>query len=522
MSSGGPVGPRDAAMTSATAPRWLRSQRASAIDVGEDLLLLGRDGVIRRLAAESAELARVVLAYVAEPRTAAEILAHVESLAGELGERRAIVEQVIELLAEATAIAHAATAPTAATTPRHGANVVVGISGAIAASHAPALVAALQRRGHTVEVALTPTAQRFVAVDALTAILQRAPHTSLWPAVAHAPVPHVALAQWADLVVIYPASATTIARLAGGDFSDLVAAIALTTRAPVLVVPSMNDAMLDAPAVQRNLARLREDGHAILHGVPSTEVADAPSVRTAFAGAAPAASEVAATIDALVSSAVLPRRDTAALAATGESPRRDATSATPRDWDAAYRRPLVPWARADCDPDLAAALARHAPSPRRVLDAGCGLGQVAVHAAAGGHHVVASDISHVALAAARTHAGAQPHTSGAGTIVFVRDDLCATALVGPFDVIVDRAVLHTLPPHRTAAYAAAIRRLLAPGGVAIVKCHRDGAGSTIGYTGRALAALLDLELVSETPAELPSPSDAAPIPAILCVLSNRE
>src|SRR5438105_2027617 len=83
-----------------------------------------------------------------------------------------------------------------------------------------------------------------VARDALAAIARREPHTSLWPHAAHEPVPHVALAEWADLVVIYPASATTIARLASGDFSELVAATALTTAAPVVVVPSMNAAML--------------------------------------------------------------------------------------------------------------------------------------------------------------------------------------------------------------------------------------------------------------------------------------
>jgi phosphopantothenoylcysteine decarboxylase/phosphopantothenate--cysteine ligase len=177
--------------------------------------------------------------------------------------------------------------------------VVVGISGAIAATHAPALITALQRRGHTVEVALTATAQRFVSLDALGAIAGREIHTSIWPSRPHAPAPHVALAQWADLVIIYPASATTIGRIANGDFSDLVAAIALTTRAPVVVAPSMNLAMLDAPAVQRNLAQLRADGVVVLHGVPSQEVAEAPSARTSITGAAAAPGEVAATVDCL-------------------------------------------------------------------------------------------------------------------------------------------------------------------------------------------------------------------------------
>jgi 3-polyprenyl-4-hydroxybenzoate decarboxylase len=283
---------------------WLRSRRASAVDVGDRLLVIGGDGVIRELAGDSAELARVVLAFIARPRTTAEVIGHVEQLAGPIGDRRAVVEQLLALLADTGTIGAAPRVEP----PRAPANIVVAISGAIAASHAPALVLALQRRGHTIEVALTPTATRFVAVDALAAIVARPPHVSMWPDPPHAPVPHVALAAWADLVVVYPASATTIGRIAHGDFSDLVAAIALTTRAPVVIVPSMNADMLDAPAVQRNLDQLRADGHAIVHGVPSEEAADAPAERTAVAGAAPSPAEVATAIDALGAAAVLERR----------------------------------------------------------------------------------------------------------------------------------------------------------------------------------------------------------------------
>src|SRR5262249_40785784 len=153
---------------------------------------------------------------------------------------------------------------------------------------------------------------------------------------------------------------------------ELVAAIALTTDAPVVIAPSMNDAMSDAPAVQRNLERLRGDGFAIMHGVPSQEAADAPPLRAAGgATAAPAPGEVAAAIDALLAAHALPRRSRPSVSEA-------------HAWDAAYRRPLVPWAREDCDPDLVAALARAAPTPRRVLDIGCGLGQVARHAASVG------------------------------------------------------------------------------------------------------------------------------------------
>ncbi|MGE5185081.1 MAG: flavoprotein, partial [Acidobacteriota bacterium] len=294
--------------------RWVRTPRAAAVELGDDVLLVARDGTVRRLEGASGELARVVLAHLAEPRSGAEVIAHVEELAGPLGERRAVVDQLVALLAETGAIAREPE-PRAPGAP---ANIVVAVSGAIAATHAPALVAALQQRGHAVEIALTATATRFVAIDALAAIARREPHVSLWPRAAHAPVPHVALAEWADLVVVYPASATTIGRIAHGDFSDLVAAIALATRAPTVIVPSMNAAMLAAPAVQRNLATLREDGHAIVLGVPSHEVADAPEARDRVHGAAPAPGELAATVEALHAAGVLRARPRA------------------RDWDAAY------------------------------------------------------------------------------------------------------------------------------------------------------------------------------------------
>src|SRR5437763_73927 len=110
-------------------------------------------------------------------------------------------------------------------------------------------------------IAVSRAARRFVPAAALAAITHRAPHTSAWPASPVAPVPHVALAAWADVVLVCPASATTIARIANGDFSDLVSAIALTTRAPVILVPWMNPAMRAATAVVRNLPRCAEDGH---------------------------------------------------------------------------------------------------------------------------------------------------------------------------------------------------------------------------------------------------------------------
>jgi len=229
--------------------RLVRSQHASVAEVDDNLYLVDRDGVVRRLEGDSAVLARTILTYLGTPHTSIEIVEHVESLAGPLGEGRAIVEQLIDVLAQTGAISVATDIRSQREArPVVPANIVVAVSGAIAATHAPALVAALQRRGHTVEVALTESAQRFVAVDALAAIAGREIHTTLWPSTPHTPVPHVALASWADVVIVYPASATTIGRIAHGDFSDLGSAIALTTRATVGLAPSTTGAMLAARA----------------------------------------------------------------------------------------------------------------------------------------------------------------------------------------------------------------------------------------------------------------------------------
>lgn len=100
------------------------------------------------------------------------------------------------------------------------------------------------------------------------------------------------------------------------------------------------------------------------------------------------------------------------------------------------------------------------------------------------------------------------------------DDICASRLCGPFDVIVDRATLHTLPASRVHAWAQAMRRLTVRGSVVIVKVHRDGVASvTTGWTATAIAERLpDFDVVHEDAAELPGLRDGTPLPATLVVL----
>lgn len=491
----------------------VRADTARIVEVGGALCLIGPDARVHRVDGDSAGLVRRVIELIARPAARDAIVETISRDAG--SDAGAIVDQVLDLLrttgvARVTTAAAAAPIESAGRAPR--ANIVVGVTGAIGAIGAPQLVMALQRRGFTVEVAMSRAARRFVSASALGAIAQREVHRSIWPASPLQPVPHVALAAWADAMVIYPASATTIARLAHGEFSDLVAAIALTTRAPVVVCPAMNPAMAEAPAAARNLDQLRADGFAIVHGPPALEVAEAPALRAPVGSGAPPPGEVAATLDALLTAAALPRR----AAAT-------APPATGAEWDGVYAGLTaagddgrLPWVTDECDPDLVAALAAHAPPPGTLLDAGCGLGQVARHAAAAGYQVVAADVSEAALALARRHA-----STG---IVWLRDDLAASALAGGFAVVVDRACLHTLPRARHVAWAAAMRRLVDPGGVLVVKTHRPGAPyATAAFTPEALTALLaGFTPIAITESTIPGTRVATPAQAWLGVFRRDQ
>ncbi|HEX5059517.1 MAG TPA: hypothetical protein VFV99_09165, partial [Kofleriaceae bacterium] len=87
--------------------RWIRSSRAAVAEVGDELLLIGRDGSVQRLDDDGAELAREVLLFFAQPHDEAELMAHVEMLAGPLGERRQVVLDLLELLRDTEAVEQA-------------------------------------------------------------------------------------------------------------------------------------------------------------------------------------------------------------------------------------------------------------------------------------------------------------------------------------------------------------------------------------------------------------------------------
>jgi len=145
-------------------------------------------------------------------------------------------------------------------TTSQGRCVLLLVSGGIAAYKAPEIVRELVSAGHRVRCAITPEAAHFVSPLVLQTLTGSAVRQNLLDPGEEGEIDHIALADWAELVVIAPATANLLAKLAQGLADDLVSAILLATRAPVLVAPAMNVNMWEHPATRSNLATLRERG----------------------------------------------------------------------------------------------------------------------------------------------------------------------------------------------------------------------------------------------------------------------
>jgi phosphopantothenoylcysteine decarboxylase/phosphopantothenate--cysteine ligase len=143
-----------------------------------------------------------------------------------------------------------------------GRHIVLGVSGGVAAYKAAYLARRLIESGAQVRVVMTESATRFVGEATFGAITGEPPTVSLFEATDVSP--HTALARWADAMVIAPATASTMARIATGQSSDALTATVLATTAPVLIAPAMHTEMWEHPATSRNLATLRSDGYVIV------------------------------------------------------------------------------------------------------------------------------------------------------------------------------------------------------------------------------------------------------------------
>jgi phosphopantothenoylcysteine decarboxylase/phosphopantothenate--cysteine ligase len=141
-------------------------------------------------------------------------------------------------------------------------NIVVGVTGGIAAYKAVGVIRSLVLAGHDVHVVATDAALRFVGTPTLEAISRNPVHHELYEGVAQ--VRHVAIGQAADVIVIAPATANTIARLAAGLADDLLGTTVLASTAPLVLAPAMHTEMWRNPATAHNIAVLRERGAAIV------------------------------------------------------------------------------------------------------------------------------------------------------------------------------------------------------------------------------------------------------------------
>ncbi len=151
--------------------------------------------------------------------------------------------------------------------------ILLGVTGGIAAYKSAELVRLLKKSGHAVRVVMTPGAEAFVTPLTFQALSGEPVRTSLLDPEAEAGMGHIELAKWADTVLVAPASADFLARLAQGMADDLLTTLCCATEAPIVLAPAMNQAMWRNCRTQRNLALLADDPQVTLWGPDQGEQA---------------------------------------------------------------------------------------------------------------------------------------------------------------------------------------------------------------------------------------------------------
>ena len=142
--------------------------------------------------------------------------------------------------------------------------ILLIVGGGIAAYKACEIVRTLRKRGHSVRCVMTEAASHFVTPMTLAALSEDKVYTTLWDLKDEAEMGHIQLSREADLVVVAPASADLLARMASGIANDLATTLLLATDKPVLAAPAMNVRMWHHAATQRNVAQLRADGVTVM------------------------------------------------------------------------------------------------------------------------------------------------------------------------------------------------------------------------------------------------------------------
>ena len=138
--------------------------------------------------------------------------------------------------------------------------ILLGVTGGIAAYKSADLASKLVQAGASVSVVMTQTAEKFIGATTFEALTGRPVRRELFKPVEHYSGEHIGLARSADILVVAPATANYLAKVSHGIADDLLSTLALTMTNPVLLAPAMNSEMWNKPAVQRNITQLRHDG----------------------------------------------------------------------------------------------------------------------------------------------------------------------------------------------------------------------------------------------------------------------
>ncbi|MCL2377444.1 MAG: bifunctional phosphopantothenoylcysteine decarboxylase/phosphopantothenate--cysteine ligase CoaBC [Defluviitaleaceae bacterium] len=140
-------------------------------------------------------------------------------------------------------------------------NIVLGITGSIAAYKGAEIANLLKKDGNSVHVIMTAAATKFITPLTLQSLTKNKVYVDMFEEIAYEDVRHISLAQRADIFVIAPASANIIGKIANGIADDMLSTVVMATRAPVLICPAMNTAMYENPIVQGNMDKLAGLGY---------------------------------------------------------------------------------------------------------------------------------------------------------------------------------------------------------------------------------------------------------------------
>lgn len=144
-----------------------------------------------------------------------------------------------------------------------GKNILLGVTGGIACYKSLEICSRLSKKGANIKVIMTDAAREFVTPLSFQTMSSNPVYIDMFKELEHVEVEHIALAKWADLIVIAPASANTIAKLANGFADNMLTTVCLASKAKKLIVPAMNTGMLDNVATVRNIETLIKDGFTV-------------------------------------------------------------------------------------------------------------------------------------------------------------------------------------------------------------------------------------------------------------------